>query len=62
MRFEVSDLTELVMELADFPGLDKSVERVTETARWLFEADEAGVTVIRGRRLETIGPTQLIAL
>ena len=62
MEFEMHDLTGLVMELADFPGLDKSVERITETARWLFEADDAGITVIRGKRLETIGPTQLIAL
>ncbi|MBM9465339.1 GAF and ANTAR domain-containing protein [Aeromicrobium sp. YIM 150415] len=62
MEFEMRDLTGLVMELADFPGLDKSVARITETARWLFEADDAGITLIRGKRLETVGPTQLVAL
>jgi GAF domain-containing protein len=51
-------VAEVVRELSGIRGLAPSVEKVTEAARLLFGADQAGVTLIRGGgRLESAGET-----
>ncbi|MGH1561668.1 GAF and ANTAR domain-containing protein [Mumia sp. DW29H23] len=48
----------VVRELSAIRGLEPSIEKVTESARLLFGADQAGVTLIQGRgELVTAGPT-----
>ena len=51
----------VVRELSSIRGLKPSIEKVTESARLLFDADQAGITLIRARgELETVGPTHEI--
>lgn len=51
----------VVRELSSIRGLEPSIEKVTQSARLLFDADQAGVTLIRSRgELETVGPTHEI--
>ncbi|WP_166375948.1 GAF and ANTAR domain-containing protein [Aeromicrobium phragmitis] len=58
----LDDLTQIVSELSELADLDKSLDLVTSSARWLFGADEVGVTLLKpGGRLETVGPTAPIA-
>ncbi|WP_166367402.1 GAF and ANTAR domain-containing protein [Aeromicrobium camelliae] len=58
----LSDLTRIVTELSELADLDKSIDHVTSSARWLFGADEAGVTLIKpGAKLETVAPTADLA-
>ncbi|WP_370617840.1 GAF and ANTAR domain-containing protein [Mumia qirimensis] len=51
-------VSQVVRELSSIRGLTSSIEKVTESARVLFGADYAGVTLIRGGgRLESEGAT-----
>ncbi|KAA1422957.1 GAF and ANTAR domain-containing protein [Mumia zhuanghuii] len=51
----------VVRELSSIRGLKPSIEKVTESSRLLFGADQAGVTLIQARgELVTVGPTDEI--
>lgn len=62
MALSLSDLTRIVTELSELADLDKSIDLITSSAKWMFDADEVGVTLIKpGARLETVGPTADLA-
>lgn len=63
MTLSLNTLTRIVAELDGLATVEKSVEHVTSSARWIFGADETGVTLIRPRgRLETVGATGSLAI
>ncbi|MFY0408881.1 GAF and ANTAR domain-containing protein [Solicola sp. PLA-1-18] len=52
-----TDLAVLARELSQGTGLSSTVEQVVEFARRTFGATEAGITLIRDGRLETVAAT-----
>jgi transcriptional regulator with GAF, ATPase, and Fis domain len=53
------DLSRLLAQIAEAPGVDGSIDQIVAFTAQTFDTDHAGVTLIRdrGRRFETAGPT-----